>query len=235
MHWASAGRRYGADPAAPPPLVIDAFDALEDRLPKIGSTFVVGLDLRAISIDWAAVDTAGTTFAGCRVSATDEHRLRSHRAVVLPPLDDVGFDPYRARLYSIDDLMAGYVPGRPQTTLDARIGEIARLAPTPLRSLARGVHDTATALGIAWPSGMRYSDLIPTLDPHKPAHEAFLQQAAGTLRGAGYAVIDGRQGPAARPRCDRGSLRARHRDASAPRRPLRERGARRLVRERQAE
>ncbi len=125
----------------PPSLVIDALDALVDHLPKIAGAFVVGLDLRAGKIDWAAADTAGTTFAGCRLSPADEHELRARGAVVLPPLDEVGFDPYRARLYSIDELMSGYVPGHPDTTLDARIGEIARLPPTPLRSLARGVHD----------------------------------------------------------------------------------------------
>jgi predicted Rossmann-fold nucleotide-binding protein len=124
-----------------PALVIDALDALQAHLPKIADAFIVGLDLSASSIDWTAADTTGTTFAGCRVSADDEHLLRSQGAVVLPPLDELGFDPYRARLYSTDELMAGYVPGRPETTLDARIGEIARLAPTPLRSLARGVHD----------------------------------------------------------------------------------------------
>ena len=125
----------------PPSLVIDALDALVEHLPDVAGAFVVGLDLRDVSIDWTAVDAAGTTFAGCRVGLTDEHLLRAQGAVVLPPLDALGFDPYRARLYSIDDLMAGYVPGRPETTLDARIGEIARLAPTPLRSLARGMHD----------------------------------------------------------------------------------------------
>jgi predicted Rossmann-fold nucleotide-binding protein len=122
-------------------LIVDTDDALAARLPRLGGAFVVGLDLRSARVHWAGVDVAGATFAGCRLSMTDETTIRSRGAVVLPPLDGVGFDPYRSRLYTFGDLMAGYVPGAPRSTLDARIGAIARLQPTPLLSIARGLHD----------------------------------------------------------------------------------------------
>ena len=68
---------------------------------------------------------------------------------------------------------------------------------------------------------MRYADLIPTLDPEQPVHEAFLQQAAETLRGAGYAVIDGSAGPAP----VHGAIAAPYAHVTAPLRRLADRYA----------
>jgi predicted Rossmann-fold nucleotide-binding protein len=103
--------------------------------------FVVGLDLRETSIDWGAVRLDDAAFAGCRFIADDEAAVRARGAVVLPPIDGLGFVPYRGDLYSNDDLMAGYEPGKPETAYDARVGEIARRPPTPLEALLRGMHD----------------------------------------------------------------------------------------------
>jgi exoribonuclease R len=72
----------------------------------------------------------------------------------------------------------------------AGVGIVRTLPPPDDHALAR-LRRTAIALGIAWPDAMRYADLVPTLDPRTPAHEAFFEQAAATLRGAGYAVLDG--------------------------------------------
>lgn len=111
------------------------------QLPRLAGAFVVGLDLRETAVDWSAVELGDTAFAGCRFAAGDEDRLRVGGAAVLPPVDGLGFDPYRATLYSNAELMAGYEPGRPETTFDARVGELARTSPTPFGSLARGLHD----------------------------------------------------------------------------------------------
>ena len=106
------------------------------------------------------------------------------------------------------------------TMVDAGVGILRTLPPPDDRSLDR-LHRTATALGIAWPPEMRYADLIPTLDPEKPAHEAFLEQAAETLRGAGYAVIDGTPGPAP----VHGAIAAPYAHVTAPLRRLADRYA----------
>jgi exoribonuclease R len=106
------------------------------------------------------------------------------------------------------------------TMVDAGVGILRTLPPPDDRSLGR-LHRTATALGIAWPPATRYADLIPTLDPEKPAHEAFLQQAAGTLRGAGYAVIAGTPGPAP----VHGAIAAPYAHVTAPLRRLADRYA----------
>ena len=121
--------------------VITTPGELLDRLPDLAGAFVVGLDLRETSVDWRSVDLAGVAFAGCRFVEKDEARVRAGGAAVLPPVEGVGFDPYRAALYSNDELMAGYEAGRPETTFDARVGAIARTPPTPFGSLVRGLHD----------------------------------------------------------------------------------------------
>ena len=60
---------------------------------------------------------------------------------MLPTLGGLGFDPYRADLYTNEELMAGYEPGRPETTFDARVGNVARVPPSALGGIARAVHD----------------------------------------------------------------------------------------------
>ncbi|WP_424213989.1 RNB domain-containing ribonuclease [Streptomyces sp. BI20] len=52
---------------------------------------------------------------------------------------------------------------------------------------------SAKALGIDWPHHVSYAELIRSLDAHRPAHAAFLQECTTLLRGAGYTVFtDGR-------------------------------------------
>jgi len=123
------------------PPVIATVAELREHLPRLAGAFVVGLDLRQAAVEWDEVELTGAAFAGCQLAEHHELHLRARGVVVLPPLGGLGFDPYRAHLYSNDELMAGYEPGRPETTLDARIGVLARTPPTPLASLARGVHD----------------------------------------------------------------------------------------------
>ncbi|MFJ9343858.1 RNB domain-containing ribonuclease [Streptomyces sp. NPDC101733] len=51
----------------------------------------------------------------------------------------------------------------------------------------------AQALRIEWPHHVPYARLVRSLDPHRPAHAAFLQECTTLLRGAGYTVFtDGR-------------------------------------------
>ncbi|MER6051043.1 RNB domain-containing ribonuclease [Streptomyces sp. NPDC001793] len=67
--------------------------------------------------------------------------------------------------------------------------------PSPTGSVAR-LRRTAQALGVDWPHHTSYAALIRTLDPHRAAHAAFLQECTALLRGAGYTVFDGTAPPA---------------------------------------
>jgi predicted Rossmann-fold nucleotide-binding protein len=133
-------------PAVP---VIATTAELLAHLPGLAGAFVVGLDLRTTVIDWRSVDLAGVAFAGCRFAPGAEEALRELGAAVLPPVEGAGFAPYRVQLYSNEELMAGYEPGRPETTFDARVGELARAAPTPFGSLVRGMHDACIDAALA--------------------------------------------------------------------------------------
>uniref|UniRef100_A0AAU2JPB5 RNB domain-containing ribonuclease n=1 Tax=Streptomyces sp. NBC_00049 TaxID=2903617 RepID=A0AAU2JPB5_9ACTN len=54
---------------------------------------------------------------------------------------------------------------------------------------------TATCLRIDWPHHVPYAELVRSLDPHRPAHAAFLQECTALLRGAGYTVFTGGDTP----------------------------------------
>ncbi len=79
--------------------------------------------------------------------------------------------------------------------LAAGTGILRTLPSAPDGSVAR-LRRTAQALGVDWPHHTSYAALIRTLDPHRAAHAAFLQECTALLRGAGYTVFDGTAPPA---------------------------------------
>lgn len=127
---------------ATPDVVVRSVAELVERHPDLRGALVVELDLRAADLDWARADVEGAAFLGCRLRDGIDDTLRAGGAIVLGPLDHVGFQPYRDHLYSNDELMVGYVPGQPETTLDARIGVRAQEPQVPATTLARGIHDS---------------------------------------------------------------------------------------------
>jgi predicted Rossmann-fold nucleotide-binding protein len=127
-------------PAERYPVVAD-LEELTERLPDLRDSFIVGVDLREAAIDWRQADVADAVFGGCEIEPAVIDDLRAGGAAVLSPLHQLGFDPYRAVLYTNEELMSGYVEGRPETTLDARIGAQCVGSPGPLPTLGRGIHD----------------------------------------------------------------------------------------------
>lgn len=65
------------------------------------------------------------------------------------------------------------------------VGVLRTMPPAPAASVRRLRHQ-AHALGIAWPDGVGYGDLLPTLDPDAPATAAFLVQAITLFRSASW-------------------------------------------------
>jgi exoribonuclease R len=74
--------------------------------------------------------------------------------------------------------------------LDARIG-LLRTLPPPRTGTVQLLRRSANVLHIPWPGRMSYAERVRTLDPTKPAHAAFMHQAARLFRGAGYVAFDG--------------------------------------------
>ena len=66
---------------------------------------------------------------------------------------------------------------------------LVRTLPPPDDEVIGRLRHTARALGVEWPSGASYSDVVRGLRPTDRARATFLLQALHALRGAGYAVV----------------------------------------------
>ncbi|WP_248963140.1 RNB domain-containing ribonuclease [Sphaerisporangium perillae] len=74
--------------------------------------------------------------------------------------------------------------------LDAEMGVLRTLPPAPADTLAR-VRRIASALGVPWPDGAGFGEVVAGLDPKIPGNAAFLKEATVLLRGAGYTAFNG--------------------------------------------
>ncbi|MGI8809645.1 MAG: RNB domain-containing ribonuclease [Acidimicrobiales bacterium] len=74
--------------------------------------------------------------------------------------------------------------------LDGGIG-LLRTLPPPDPKEVDSVRRSALALGLAWPAGAPYAEIISALDPSVPEAAALLTFAGRLLRGAAYTAFDG--------------------------------------------
>jgi exoribonuclease R len=74
--------------------------------------------------------------------------------------------------------------------LDAGVGILRTLPPARTEDVA-ALRALAPALGVEWPAGAPPGAVIAGLDPARPDHAAFLEEAASLLRGAAYTPFDG--------------------------------------------
>jgi exoribonuclease R len=72
--------------------------------------------------------------------------------------------------------------------LDGGIGVLRTMPPPHPDDLAH-VQRTAAALGISWPTGQAYADVVRGLDPSNSNHAAFLNLVTMLMRGAGYTAF----------------------------------------------
>ena len=82
-------------------------------------------------------------------------------------------------------LLAGIAAAR--IMVEAGLGLFRVLDPPEERDLT-ALRTSALALGVAWPEGARYGDVVRSLDPRRPGDAAFAVRAARLFRGAGYAM-----------------------------------------------
>jgi len=73
--------------------------------------------------------------------------------------------------------------------LEAHVG-VLRTMPQAQTEDVKRLRRQALALGIAWPEGMSYGDVLLTLDPESPSAAAFLTQATRLFRGAAWEPFD---------------------------------------------
>ncbi|MDQ1663155.1 MAG: hypothetical protein QOJ68_3135 [Blastococcus sp.] len=99
--------------------------------------------------------------------------------------------------------------------LDAGVGILRTLPPAPAQDV-EALRRLAPALGVEWPGGASPGAVIAGLDPARPGHAAFLEEAASLLRGAAYTPFDGT--PPAQP--GHGGVGAPYAHVTAPLRRL---------------
>jgi exoribonuclease R len=134
------------------------------------------------------------------VGALRQQRERARGGVSLPePEQQVeragdGWElSYRAPLEVEDDnaqlsLLTGMAAAK--LMLDGNIG-LLRTMPPPAEATVQSLRRSAQALGIDWPSGATYTDVVRRLDPKVPAQAAMIRLAAVLFRGAAYVAFDG--------------------------------------------
>ncbi|WP_062348678.1 RNB domain-containing ribonuclease [Herbidospora yilanensis] len=81
-----------------------------------------------------------------------------------------------------------------QMMLDAEVG-VLRVLPAAGPADVGKVRRMALALGVPWPEGAGYGEVVHGLDPKIPGHAAFLHESTVLLRGAAYVAFDGEPPP----------------------------------------
>ena len=82
------------------------FDAHLRRHGTLADAVVQGIDLRGRAEELRAAACPGAAFLGAAMSDETLRHVLASGAVVLPPLRDLPFNPYRPRLYSQAELTA---------------------------------------------------------------------------------------------------------------------------------
>ncbi len=135
--------------------VIRELDRLEDFLKHKGQlhcSVIQGLDFTEVDIDWEKLDFSGAVFLGCHFPKDiSVDFLINSGAVVFPNLPNLPYNPYRAELYTREELMQGWTR-REDQSVDKKIYDHfeakGRAKPDVLESLAQRLHDHAVDDGL---------------------------------------------------------------------------------------
>ncbi|MFH8796631.1 LOG family protein [Streptomyces sp. NPDC017941] len=109
---------------------------------------VQAVDLRDRTAALLGVDTTGAVFLGCPMTEEAAARVRASGALVFPPVPGLPFDPYRALLYTPDELFAGLADGGYEVTPDARAYtwfQATKADGDVFASMLRAVHDDSVS------------------------------------------------------------------------------------------
>lgn len=126
-----------------------------------------------------------------------QERARERGAVDLPTpeqeVDAQGQVTFRAQLPCEQwnaqiSLLTGMAAAR--LMLDGGVG-LLRTLPTPDPEAVASLRRSALGLGVDWPAGKAYGEVVSALDPGRPADAALLTLSMRLLRGAAYTAFDG--------------------------------------------
>jgi predicted Rossmann-fold nucleotide-binding protein len=125
---------------------------------------------------------------------------REELGEAVPDLPKTPYDPWRDKLYSVDELMEGWSPGQTHApTLDARIFEHAKSTKTAGEALAQRVHDYSIDQALGEFIGDRRDRLVGIMggsssslgDPKTAQDYKQAARLGKLLAEAGYLVVSG--------------------------------------------
>lgn len=185
---------------------ISDLDRYLDAPRSLAHVICQGIDLGSVEKRLSELDPRGATFLGCTMSAALHCHLTAGGALVFPRIPDLPYRPYRAQLYTFDELASGFDAARPESfftdTVDAAIyrhAQATRNAQPPplLETLAQRLHDHAIddALGEL----LEGHQVVAIMGGHamtrdQPAYRAVVEIARGLTRGGRFIATGGGPG-----------------------------------------
>lgn len=101
------------------PNEIETLEELASHGDTLAGLIVLGLDLT--SVELAGRDVTNTLFIGCAVTEAQLLLLIRRGAQVVPAFAGIPYPTQPSRLYTPEDLAAGFSPGQPATMYDNRV------------------------------------------------------------------------------------------------------------------
>ncbi len=100
---------------------LDSLDGLREFLESgvpLAEAVLQGLDVASFEEVLSARELKGALFAGCHLSPAFLLLAVERGALVFPRVEGRGFDPWRSRLYTPEELYRGFDPDRPESYRD---------------------------------------------------------------------------------------------------------------------
>ncbi len=124
---------------------IDTLLMFQDKGYSLAGCVIQGINFEMTDLEWDKMDVKGAVFLGCKFpSITIEFVLREKGALLFPPIEQVPYNPYRATLYSWQELMRMTEEGISyDETLYNHFVAHNRHCPDIVEALAQRIHDHA--------------------------------------------------------------------------------------------
>ncbi|MFI8522069.1 LOG family protein [Streptomyces sp. NPDC085481] len=125
---------------------LDEFDTALAAPGGLGGCRVQSVDLTDRTFALLTAQTTDAVFLGCAMQPEAAAKVRADGALVFPPVPDLPFDPYRARLYSPEELFEGVAEHPYASTPDALAYDWFQRTKADgdvFASMLRSIHDDA--------------------------------------------------------------------------------------------